>query len=452
MRKHAIALAIEFAALAACARPAPGAALAARLSEGPDVIGIVHWGLNTYTDREWGYGGESPELLAPANFDADQIVRACKAGGLGGLVVVAKHHDGFCLWPTRTTEYNISNSPFGREGGRDYVREMEQACRRAGLKFGVYVSPWDRNSAHYGSERYVELYHEQIRELLCGDYGEVFEMWFDGANGGDGWYGGAKERRTIGKDYYRFGEVFKMVRGLQPGITIFGGDRNDSDFRWPGNERGVLSDDSRATTLALESPGFKAQMNTGSAAGEYFRACEADFPLRRGWFYHAGEEGTTKGALALARIYAGTVGNGGTMNIGVAPDKSGVLCEADVRALAQFGAIREALFADEVVEEGKPFNVVELREDLSKGERVDGWRISCGDRTILSGTAIGNRRIRLLPKCEESGKAKLEITAGDAGADDVKMRCFHAPQELVAAILGADSDFAETDTANWMAK
>ena len=234
------------------ARPVPGDALARRLAEGPEVIGIVHWGLNTYTDREWGYGNENPAMLDPANFDADQIVQACKAGGIGGLVVVAKHHDGFCLWPTKTTEHNVTKSPF-RGGKGDYVREMEQACRRAGLKFGVYVSPWDRNSAHYATEKYVEIFNAQLKELLGGDYGEVFEMWFDGANGGDGWYGGANERRKIGKDYYRFGDVVRMVRSLQPGITIFGGG-NHGDFRWPGNERGLLDGDSRATIVAPDDP------------------------------------------------------------------------------------------------------------------------------------------------------------------------------------------------------
>ena len=157
--------------------PKPGPALAERLAlHDCEVYGIVHWGLNTYTDREWGYGNEDPARLNPAKFDADQIVGACKAGGLGGLIVVAKHHDGFCLWPTKTTDHNITKTPFwrgtgnGERGtGRDYVKEMEQACRRAGLKFGVYVSPWDRHDADYASPRYVEKYHAQIKELLSGD-------------------------------------------------------------------------------------------------------------------------------------------------------------------------------------------------------------------------------------------------------------------------------------------
>ena len=245
-------VAVVLAALAACVasgavRPTPRPALRARLAEGIDLIGIVHWGLNTYTDREWGYGDEDPAMLDPAKFDADQIVGACKAGGIGGLVVVAKHHDGFCLWPTKTTEHNITKTPFWRGTGRDYVKEMEQACRRADVKFGVYVSPWDRNSAHYATEKYVEIYHAQIKELLGGGYGEIFEMWFDGANGGDGWYGGAKECRKIGDDYYRFPEVFKFVRELQPKVCIFAGEADESDFRWPGNEKGELDPDSCAT-------------------------------------------------------------------------------------------------------------------------------------------------------------------------------------------------------------
>ena len=154
---HAVCGAAALCVAEGANRPVPRGALKARLADGPDVIGIVHWGLNTYTDREWGYGDEDPALLNPAKFDADQIVRACRDGGIGGLVVVAKHHDGFCLWPTKTTAHNIRRSPFWtsgreegtgkREEGRDYVKEMEQACRRAGIKFGVYISPWDRNSA-----------------------------------------------------------------------------------------------------------------------------------------------------------------------------------------------------------------------------------------------------------------------------------------------------------------
>ena len=459
MRIRSVALVV--AALAACpvsgaVRPAPRPALKARLAEGVDLIGIVHWGLNTYTDREWGYGDEDPGLLNPAKFDADQIVGACRAGGLKGLVVVAKHHDGFCLWPTKTTAHSITKSPF-RNGKGDYVREMSDACRRAGLRFGVYVSPWDRNSAHYATERYVEIYHAQIRELLDGGYGEVFEMWFDGANGGDGWYGGAKERRKIGAGYYRFGEVFRFVRELQPNVTIFAGENDSSDFRWPGNERGLLDPGSRATTVsvggfaggAYGNPAYKPQINTGTPGGAFFRMCEADFPLRKGWFYHARERGTTKRAAYLAQRYVGSVGNGGLMNIGIAPNKDGLLDDEDVRALKGFKAIRDALFAHET-KVGEPFNVVELREDLTNGEQVDGWRLIADGREILAGTAIGYRRIRLLAEPVSAADVKLEITAHGGNLLPVAMRRYCAAPPLVKSVINASGDCGETDTAKWM--
>ena len=436
------------------ARPVPGPALKARLEERCDIIGIVHWGLNTYTDREWGYGDEDPKMLNPSSFDADQIVGACKAGGLKGLVVVAKHHDGFCLWPTKTTLHNISRSPF-RLGRGNYVKEMELACRRAGLKFGVYISPWDRNSVSYATEKYVEIFHSQIKELLGGDYGEVFEMWFDGANGGDGWYGGAKERRKIGVagEYYRFEEVFRFVRTLQPKITIFAGERDNSDFRWPGNERGLLDPDSRATVVASGgyangkylNPAYRSQINTGSKNGGYFRVCEADFPLRKGWFYHEKESGTTKCSAYLAQRFIGTVGNGGIMNIGIAPNKAGLLDADDVRELKGFGEMLKRIFSNEVTEDGKPFNMVEMCEDLTNGEQVDGWRLLADGREIVSGKAIGYRRIRLFEAISPK-KVELQITAHGGALCHVGFRRFLVDPDLLKAIMSATGDSGETDT------
>ena len=441
----------------AAERPVPSSVLMERLTKGPEIIGIVHWGLNTYTDREWGYGDEKPEWLNPSKFSADQIVKACKAGGIGGLVVVAKHHDGFCLWPSKTTSHNITASSF-RGGKGDYIREMSDACRREGIKFGVYVSPWDRNNAKYGTAEYVDIFHKQIKELLSGEYGEIFEMWFDGANGGDGWYGGARERRRIGDNYYRFDDVFRFVRALQPKVAIFCGERDDSDFRWPGNERGILDASSRATietvgtyaNATYGNPNYKGQINTGSPNGQFFRACEADFPLRRGWFYHKGEEGTAKNAAYLTKLYVSSVGNGGIMNIGVAPDKDGVLVSGDVKALAGFSVMRNALFANEVTEEGKPFNVVVMRENLANGEQVDGWRVLVDGREILSGTAIGAKRIRLLEKPIAAKKCSLEITRHGGKVLPVEFKRYLAPESLVKAILEAKGDGKETDTAIWM--
>ena len=444
-------------------RPVPRPALLERMVNGPDIIGIVHWGLNTYTDREWGYGDVDPKLLNPVSFDADQIVGAAKAGGIGGLVIVAKHHDGFCLWPTKTTDYNITKTPFWEQGkgngerGRNYVKEMEQACRRAGLKFGVYVSPWDRHDADYGTDKYVEKFHAQIKELLGGGYGEIFEMWFDGANGGGGFYGGANEKRTIGKDYYRFGDVFRFVRELQPTCCIFAED-DDSDFRYPGNERGSLSDWSRATIITcggLENkkylnPDYHRLRNTGRADGAYFRVCEADFPLRKGWFWHERDRDTTKNAPWLLQRYVNVIGNGGIMDLGLSPDKSGRICEEDACELAKFKEMRDALFECEVTVDGEMFNVVELSEDLTNGEQVDGWKVIADGKTILAGKPIGRRRIRLLSEPIAPAKCEVVVTAHGGNPLPVTLKRYYADPALVKTILDASADGGETDTAKWM--
>ena len=431
-------------------RPAPRPAQLSRIESEFELYGIVHWGLNTYTDREWGYGDEEPALLAPSGFDANQIVRAAKDGALQGLIVVAKHHDGFCLWPTLTTEHNISKSPF-RGGKGDYVREMSEACKKYGLKFGVYCSPWDRNSAVYATPKYVEIFHAQIKELLDGRYGEVFEMWFDNAKGGDGYYGGAKEKRTIPSGYYRFDEVFGFVRRLQPGVCIFNED-DAADFRWPGNERGVLDGDCRATGARFDIANYadyRVWAHTGVKNGVKFHPPEADFPLRRGWFYHAKEKGSTKSPLYLMQRYLASVGNGGTMNIGIAPDKRGVLCDDDVRVLKGFGAIKKAFFANET--EKGPCNVVVMREDVANGERVDNWSIYADGERLLCGKSIGIKRIRILPRTVCAENIQLEVKSDTKLAPKMKKSRFYLVDEkLLKSIMAAIEKSGETDTAEWM--
>jgi len=427
---------------AAAARPIPRPALAARLAEGPEIIGIVHWGLNTFTDREWGFGNEDPAMLNPAKFDADQIVGACKAGGIGGLVVVAKHHDGFCLWPTKTTEHNITKSPF-RGGKGDYVKEMEQACRRAGLKFGVYCSPWDRNNADYGTEKYVETYRAQLKELLSGAYGEIFEMWFDSANGGTGWYGGANERRNIGDNYYGLDDLFRLVRGLQPGVCIFN-EYDAADFRFSGSESGRIDDDCRGTSPHFDRHAdykvFMRWAGRGSIEGVAFKPPECDFPLRKGWFFHESERGITKSGLYLMQRYLNNVGNGGTMNLGIAPDKYGLLDEEDVKALADFGKYRAAFFEKPVA--NGMCNMVVMREDVSKcGEACVGWRLFDGDTMVLTGMSIGVKRIRLLDKPCLAENLRLEVD-GDESNPRIAGTYFVDP-ELVKSVLAATTKAGE---------
>ena len=352
---------------------------------------------------------------------------------------------------------------------------MERACRKVGLKFGVYVSPWDRHDPDYATPKYVEKYHAQIKELLSGGYGEIFEMWFDGANGGDGWYGGAKERRKIAGDYYRFPEVFKFVRELQPKVCIFAGESDESDFRWPGNEKGELDPNSGATICSTGgfadgkygNPEYKNHINTGmqnfEGAVEYsmfFRVCECDFPMRPGWFCHEKERGKTKSGLYLLQRYLNTVGNGGTMNIGIAPNKDGLLDDEDVKALTDFGKLKAAFFSKPVT--NGFCNVVVMSEDVVKnGETCDEWLLYESDneidggpepddgRTLAYGNNIGIKRIRTLEKPRRAEKLWFNVY-GNGGAEALPMKLYYVEPDFLKAVLSAMTESGETDTAKWM--
>lgn len=200
-----------------------------------EYYGFIHFNMNTFTNMEWGMGNESPESFNPTELDARQWARVAKEAGMKGIILTAKHHDGFCLWPSAYTEHSVKNAPW-KNGKGDVVRELADACREYGLKMGVYLSPWDRNHSAYGSPEYVTYFHNQLKELLT-NYGDIFEVWFDGANGGSGYYGGANETRKIdNKTYYQWDEVTRIVRELQPNAVIFGD--GGPDVRWVGNEEG----------------------------------------------------------------------------------------------------------------------------------------------------------------------------------------------------------------------
>ena len=396
-----------------------------------DVFSIIHFSVNTFTNREWGYGNpEDADMFNPVEFDAEQIVSAARDGGLKGIILVCKHHDGFCLWPTKTTSYNISNSPW-RGGKGDIVREISDACRKFGLKFGVYISPWDRNCAVYGTPAYIPIFEQQIREVLS-QYGEIFEMWFDGANGGDGWYGGACEKRDIGKikDYYQWSRIHGIVRELQPNARMFGG----PDLRWCGNERGHIPPESRSSISPIDWANTSqaeayALQQMGQKDGLYFKPAECDFPMRRGWFYHPESDGLSRGPLTLLMDYLNTVGNGGLMNIGLAPDRRGLLTDEDCRKLKGFGKKLKMLRGTKVFEfsaEGAgrhvfqipgdpPFDVIELVEDIAKadGEKVEHYTVSLDGTVLAQGEVIGMHRIRLLKKPVQGAELVLEL-AGDS--------------------------------------
>lgn len=320
-----------------------------------EVYGLVHFTPTTFENKEWGYGDADPAIFNPKEFDADKIVAALKAGGLKGLVLVAKHHDGFALWPTKTTSYNISRSPF-RNGKGDLVKEFEQACRKAGLKFGVYCSPWDRNNPSYGSFDYVQTYREQLRELYSG-YGELFMSWHDGANGGDGYYGGARTTKKIDRNtYYGWDTTWAITRKMQPMANLF----SDIgwDVRWVGNENGFAGETSWATFTPVPAKGESmtfpgnldhTQNPFGTRGGKNWVPAECDVPLRPGWFWHPEQKGKTKTPDQLFDLYLKSVGRGAALDLGIAPDTRGLLDDEDVSSLRGFGEILQKTFSVDLI-------------------------------------------------------------------------------------------------------
>lgn len=308
---------------------------------------FLHFGVNTFTDREWGDGQEDPAIFAPANLDAREWARTAAAAGFRALILTAKHHDGFCLWPTRTTKHSVASSPF-RGGRGDLVKEFVDACRAEGLRVGLYLSPWDRNNPLYGdSPRYNDLYVDQLRELLS-NYGEIAEVWFDGANG---------EGPNGKKQVYDWPRVWGEVRRLQPRAVMF----SDAgpDVRWCGNENGSAGDPNWSTVdpAIVTAPGMPGQniinaLQHGNEDGSVWRPAECDVSIRPGWFHHPAEDARVKTAETLVNLYLRSVGRNAKLLLNVPPTKDGALHQTDVSRLMEFADRRRAMFAEDLVAGG----------------------------------------------------------------------------------------------------
>ncbi len=306
---------------------------------------FIHFAMNTFTDKEWGYGDEDPKMFNPSDFSADQIVGAAKAGNLKGIILTAKHHDGFCLWPTKLTEHCIRNSPY-KNGQGDIVREMSDACKRAGLAFGIYLSPWDRNRADYARPSYVEYFRKQVVEL-CTGYGELFEFWFDGANGGDGYYGGARETRQIdAPKYYNWPSIIALVHQHQPMACTF--DPLGADIRWVGNEDGIAGDPCWPTMP--NHPYVQSEGNSGVRGGALWWPAETNTSIRPGWFYHADEDSKVRSPENLVGYFDTSVARGTNMNLNLPPDRRGRIPDQDVKILKSFGDAIRASFATDLAQ------------------------------------------------------------------------------------------------------
>jgi alpha-L-fucosidase len=327
-----------------------------------EFYGFLHFTVNTFTDREWGYGDESPEIFDPEDFDADQIAGTAREGGMKGLILTCKHHDGFCLWPSKYTAHSVKHSPW-RGGRGDVVREVADACTKHGLKFGIYLSPWDRNHRDYGRPEYLVYFRNQLRELLT-EYGPIFEIFLDGANGGDGYYGGAREQRRIDREtYYDWPTTWSLVRELQPTAMLF----SDAgpDVRWVGNERGIAGETCWATSNREDFvPGRAdvARLNRGDRPGTHWVPAECDVSIRPGWFYHASEDDRVRNPQNLLDLYYSSVGRGASFLLNLPPDRRGQIHDRDVHSLRAFRHLLDATFA----------------RDLTTGARVSASAVRDG--------------------------------------------------------------------------
>ena len=294
-----------------------------------ETYAFIHFGPNTFGDREWGYGDADPMSFNPTRLDTEQWAKTIKEAGMKGVILTAKHHDGFCLWPTKYTDYSVRNSAY-KDGKGDVVGELAAACKKYGLKLGLYLSPWDRHQAFYSTPLYVEYFYAQLEELLT-QYGEIFEVWFDGANGGDGWYGGAKETRKIDRrTYYDFPRAHQMVYKYQPQAIIFSD--GGPGCRWVGNENGY-ADATNWSFLRIKEvyPGYDKyyELTSGHADGDTWVASECNTSIRPGWFYHESEDNRVKSVEQLTDLYYRSVGHNGTFLLNFPVDKDGLIHPID---------------------------------------------------------------------------------------------------------------------------
>ncbi|MBI5917231.1 MAG: alpha-L-fucosidase [Bacteroidetes bacterium] len=417
---------------------------------------FVHFNMNTFTNQEWGTGAEPPKLFNPTALDCRQWVQVCKEAGMGGIILTAKHHDGFCLWPSEFTEHSVKNSPW-KDGKGDMVRELADACREQGLKMGVYLSPWDRNHAGYGKTAYLDYFRNQLKELLT-KYGDIFEVWFDGANGGTGYYGGANETRTVDRqNYYDWPTTQQIVKELQPNAVIF----SDAGpgCRWVGNEEGFAGETNWSTLRRDEfypgSPNYQ-ELTTGHADGTHWVPAECDVSIRPGWYYHPEQDTAVKSLEKLTDIYYNSVGRNGLLLLNLPVDARGLVNEADAQRLKELGKAIRADFANDLAK-GKPITATDergrgfeaknaldenrntywatgdsilsasveidfgkktaisrlvLQEYIRLGQRVSAFRVFVFNNEkwepLASGTTVGYKRILRFEK-QEAEKVKIEF-------------------------------------------
>lgn len=451
---------------------------------------FIHFGPNTFTDKEWGYGDENPTIFNPSKLDCRQWARIIKAAGMKAVIIGAKHHDGFCLWPYEGTEHSVKNSPW-RNGNGNLLQELRDACDEYDLKMGLYLSPWDRNHAEYARPEYLDYFRNQLRDILT-NYGDIFEVWFDGANGGDGYYGGTNEKRKIDrKTYYDWDSTYKLVLELQPDAIIFS-DKGPG-ARWIGNERGYAGE----TNWSQINPdsiviggveGNKLRMlNEGDENGTHWIPGETDVSIRPGWFYHESQDDKVKSLEHLLDIYYSSVGRNSNLLLNIPIDKRGLVHENDSIALMNLKTMLDKTFtnnlaktirivasnirgnsnkynADKTVDGNKEtywatddniiqssltldfdepikFNRFLVQEYIALGQRIKSFNIEVliEDQweTIAEATTIGYKRILRFPMVE-SQKLRFNITNAKACPVISNIEVYKAPELISNPVIIRD--------------
>lgn len=413
---------------------------------------FMHFGPNTFTGKEWGEGKEPAEVFNPSELDTRQWCRIAKAAGAKGIIITAKHHDGFCLWPSKFSKHTVRESKW-KEGKGDVLKELSRSCKEFGLKFGVYISPWDRNHPDYGTGKYNDVFVNMMKEIIQ-NYGPIWEMWWDGANG---------EGPNGKKQVYDWKRFETTVRRYSPQTIIFSD--IGPDVRWTGNENGIAGD---PNWNFLDTAGFKRglgappndTLNMGNYAGKFWMPAECDVSIRPGWFYHEIEDKKVKTANDLFRIYLKSVGRGANLLLNVPPDKRGLIHENDSASLVGFKKIRDENFADNLIRDADTYyqfsqkdfseksmqirgidpssqaysinmqnfivqlkqptkiNCIVLREAIHLGQSVRKFTVILykNDKVIrqLSGTSVGRKRILTFPEEKiTSFKVVLEDALGN---------------------------------------
>jgi alpha-L-fucosidase len=443
---------------------------------------FIHFSLNTYTDQSWGFGNEDVNLFNPTELDCRQWARICKEAGMKAIILTAKHHCGFCVWPSKHTEYSVKNSPW-RNGKGDLVREMADACKEYGLKLGIYLSPWDRNHPDYGKPEYITYFRNQLTELLT-NYGEIFEVWFDGANGGDGYYGGANETRRIDRTtYYDWKNTYALIRKLQPNIVIWndGGDRGD--LRWVGTEEGFVGETNWSLLNATGDVEWN-MLHHGLENGNAWVPAEVNTSIRPEWFYHPSEDTKVKTLPHLMNTYYNSIGHNGTLLLSFPIMPNGLIHKNDEKAALDFAKAVKESFAVNLVEKGKAeasnvrgnakefsaantidnnkdtywasddnvtkasltidlgkptlFNRFMVQEYIRLGQRVKAFTadalIDSSWKEIASATTIGYKRILRFPSVNAS-KVRINITDTKSCPVISNIGVYNAPAILNAPVI-----------------